>query len=145
MLDKKLIISIFIFSFLLFCTSIVKNKTRVIEKQIFKFEKKIEFLEKNLYESQLDFYYLTSPNVLQSKILFLTNDEYDYMKFSKIYLDYESFFETLEEELTQLEDKCAGFHINPALEYPLANGGLIIEDEKILKEMERKASSGVEY
>ena len=54
-------------------------------------------------------------------------------------------FETLEEELTQLEDKCAGFHINPALEYPLANGGLIIEDEKILKEMERKASSGVEY
>jgi hypothetical protein len=93
MLDKKLIISIFIFSFLLFCTSIVKNKTRVIEKQIFKFEKKIEFLEKNLYESQLDFYYLTSPNVLQSKILFLTNDEYDYMKFSKIYLDYESFFE----------------------------------------------------
>ena len=34
MINKKLIISITIFSVLLFFTSIIKNKTRIIEKNI---------------------------------------------------------------------------------------------------------------
>jgi len=89
--STKLIISITVFSFLLFCTSIVKNKTRVIEKHIISFEKKISSLEKDLYESQLDFYYLTSPKILQEKIAFLTNEHYQNMDISKIYLDYNKF------------------------------------------------------
>ena len=89
--SKKLLISIIAFSFLLFCTSIIKNKTRVIEKKIIFYEKKISSLEKELYESQLDYYYLTSPNNLQEKISFLTSDQYIYMDFSQIYLDYENF------------------------------------------------------
>ena len=59
-------------------------------------------------------------------------------------------FATLEEELTQLEGKYAGFHINPALEHlpqNSENGALYIEDEEMLKDMEmqnpRKGS--VEY
>ena len=79
------------FSFLLFCTSIVKNKTRVIEKNIAIYEKKISYLEKELHESQLDFYYLTSPKLLQEKISFLTNENYQYMNFSKIYLSFDNF------------------------------------------------------
>ena len=89
--NTKLIISIIIFSSLLFCTSIVKNKTRVIEKNIISYKKKVFDLEKELYESQLDFYYLTSPKILQEKISFLTNDNYQYMGISKIYLDYNNF------------------------------------------------------
>ena len=89
--NTKLIISIIIFSSLLFCTSIVKNKTRVIEKNIISYKKKVFDLEKELYESQLDFYYLTSPKILQEKIYFLTNDNYQYMGISKIYLDYNNF------------------------------------------------------
>lgn len=87
----KLIISIAVFSFLLFYTSIIKNKTRVIEKNIISYEKKISNLKKELYESQLDFYYLTSPKKLQEKISFLTNDQYQYMSISKIYLNYDNF------------------------------------------------------
>ena len=89
--STKLIISITIFSFLLFFTSIVKNKTRVIEKNIILHEQKISNLEKELYESQLDFYYLTSPKLLQEKISFLTNENYQYMSFSKIYLSFDNF------------------------------------------------------
>ncbi len=91
MLNTKLIISILVFSFLLFFTSIIKNKTRVIEKNIIFYEKKISNLEKELYESQLDFYYLTSPKILSEKISFLTNDQYQFMNISKIYLNYNNF------------------------------------------------------
>ena len=87
----KFIISIIIFSFLLFYTSTIKNNTRVIEKDIISYEKKISKLKKDLYESQLDFYYLSSPKILQEKISFLTNDLYQAMSFSKIYLDYYDF------------------------------------------------------
>ncbi len=89
--DTKLVISIIVFSFLLFFTSIVKNKTKVIEKNIIFYEKKISNLERELNESQLDFYYLTSPKILQEKISFLTNNQYHYMDISKIYLNYDKF------------------------------------------------------
>ena len=39
--SSKLIISIIVFSFLFFFTSIIKNKTRIIEKELILYEKKI--------------------------------------------------------------------------------------------------------
>ena len=54
-------------------------------------EKRIFTLEKELYESQLEFNYLTSPKILQEKLSFLTNDQFQNMSFSNIYLDYDSF------------------------------------------------------
>ena len=89
--NSKLIISVAVFSLLLFCTSVIKNKTRVIEKNIFLYEKKISELEKELYENQLDFHYLSSPKILQEKISFLTTDKYQYMNYYKIYFDLKSF------------------------------------------------------
>ena len=89
--NTKIIASIAIFSLLLFCTSIVKNKTRIIEKNISAYEKKISILQKDLYETQLDYHYLSSPKLLQEKIHFLTNDQYQHMNFSKIYLSYKDF------------------------------------------------------
>ncbi len=76
---------------MLFLTSIIKNKTRIIEKNIFKIENKISDIEKNLYESQLDYYYLTSPKLLKSKLEFLSDVDYVHMEFSKIYLNYKHF------------------------------------------------------
>ena len=55
MINKKIIISITIFSVLLFFTSIIKNKTRIIEKNISNNKIKIAVLEKEIYETQLDF------------------------------------------------------------------------------------------
>ncbi len=91
--NSKLIVSISVFSFLLFCTSIIKNKTRVIEKKIIYYEKVVSNLEKELFESQLDYHYLTSPKLLDEKISFLTSEQYQSMSFSKIYLDYNSFIQ----------------------------------------------------
>ena len=87
----KLIISVAVFSLLLFCTSVIKNKTRVIEKNIETYEKQIFTLKKELFESQLDFNYLTSPKMLQEKLSFLTNDQYQNLSISNIYLDYNNF------------------------------------------------------
>ena len=76
---------------MLFLTSIIKNKTRIIEKDILKYKNKIASTKKNLYESQLDYYYLTSPKLLKSKLEFLSDADYVHMEFSKIYLDYNHF------------------------------------------------------
>ena len=98
--DTKLTISIVVFSLLLFCTSVIKNKTNVIEKNITTYEKQIFDLEKELYESQLEFNYLTSPKILQQKLSFLTNDQFKNMNISDIYLDYESFISN-QKKITQ--------------------------------------------
>ena len=89
--NTKLIISVSVFSLLLFCTSVIKNKTRVIEKNIEIYEKQIFNLKKELFESQLDFNYLTSPKMLQEKLSFLTSDSYQNISISNIYLDYNNF------------------------------------------------------
>ena len=67
MFKLKIIISSVIFLFLLIITSIVKNQTRIIEKKLYKLNHKITLKEKNINESQLDFYFLTSPAEVEKK------------------------------------------------------------------------------
>ena len=62
----NLLISICIFSILLGITSTIKNQTRSIEKSINKLDKKIAIIEKDLYETELDYFYLSSPNNLSA-------------------------------------------------------------------------------
>ena len=87
----NLIISIFIFSILLSITSAIKNKTRIIEKSIYKIDRKIVSIEKDLHETELDYFYLSSPRNLSKKIKDLGDVEYMPMDFSRIYLDYRDF------------------------------------------------------
>ena len=87
----KLIISLCIFSILLGITSTIKNKTRIIEKNIYKIDRKIVAIEKDLYETELDYSYLSSPNNLSVKIKDLAFIEYVPMDFSRIYLNYRDF------------------------------------------------------
>ena len=68
MFSRNIIISLVGFCFSLIIISFLKNETRALEKEITKHEKKINFLKKNLYESQLDFYYLSSPKQISQKI-----------------------------------------------------------------------------
>ena len=90
----KLIISICIFSILLGTTSAIKNQTRIIEKSIYKIDKKIAASEKDLYEIELDYSYLSSPNNLSVKIKDLDFIEYAPMDFSRIYLNYRNFVDS---------------------------------------------------
>jgi len=94
MFKIKLIISICIFSILLGVTSAIKNQTRIIEKSIYKIDRKIVTIEKDLHETELDYSYLSSPNNLSKKIQDLGFIDYMPMDFSRIYLDYRDFMDS---------------------------------------------------
>ncbi len=87
----KVLISIFIFTSLLVGTSIIKNKTREIEKKIYLISKDINFIEKDLNESYLDFSYLSSPSLIEQKIELFKSNQYFPMEYSKIFLSLSDF------------------------------------------------------
>ena len=89
----NLLISICIFSILLGITSTIKNQTRSIEKSINKLDRKIATIEKDLHETQLDYFYVSSPGYLSEKIKQLAFIEYMPMDFSRIYLNYRHFID----------------------------------------------------
>ena len=94
MFKINLIISICIFSILLGITSAIKNQTRIIEKNIYKIDRKIAVIEKDLHETQLDYFYVSSPGYLSKKIKQLAFIEYMPMDFSRIYLNYGDFIDS---------------------------------------------------
>ena len=100
----NLITSIFIFSILLVITSAIKNKTRIIEKNIYKIDRKIAAIEKDLHETQLDYFYVSSPGYLSKKIKQLAFIEYIPMDFSRIYLNYIDFTDS-QKKITILKIK----------------------------------------
>ena len=87
----SIVLSIVIFSFFLGFTSVIKNQTRITEKKIEKVTLKIFNVKKDLHETELDFYYLSSPKNLSKKITELGLIDYTPIEFSKIYLDYKDF------------------------------------------------------
>ena len=91
MFKIKILISITFFSSLLVFTSIIKNKTREIEKKIFNLSKINNLKNKDLNESQLDLSYLTSPSMIEKRIKEINIIEYFPMDYSKIYLDISNF------------------------------------------------------
>ena len=56
MVNFKFIFSITIFISLLIITSFIKNQSRIIEKQIMKINSLVKSKEKNLSETELDFF-----------------------------------------------------------------------------------------
>ena len=91
MFKINLIISVCIFSILLGTTSAIKNQTRIIEKNIYKIDRKIAVIEKDLHETQLDYFYVSSPGYLSKKIKQLAFIEYMPMDLSRIYFNYKDF------------------------------------------------------
>jgi len=87
MFKRKFIISITTFIIFLIITSIIKNKTRVIEKEITSMKIKIASLEKNINEAQLEFYYLTSPAEIEKRINVIGYDNYQPISYSKIFFN----------------------------------------------------------
>ena len=98
----KLIISICIFSILLGITSAIKNQTRIIEKSIYKIDRKIAVIEKDLHETQLDYFYVSSPGYLSKKIKQLDFIEYMPLDFSRIYFSYRDFTDS-QKKITTLK------------------------------------------
>jgi hypothetical protein len=89
----KFIIASSIFISFLLVTSIIKNKTRVIEKNISNLSKIILIKTKNINEAQLDFHYLTSPAEIEKKLSIIGFDNYKPIKYSNIFFDISDFTE----------------------------------------------------
>ena len=87
---KFIVSAIVLVSFLIF-TSTIKNKTRVIEKNITNLNKKILLTKKNLNEAQLEFYYLASPAEVEKKLNIIGFDNYYPISYSRIFLDFSEF------------------------------------------------------
>ena len=87
MSKTKLIMSITIFVTFLLITSAIKNKTRIIEKQISYLDKDIFLKEKNVNETELDFFYLTSPAELEKKLNLIGLNNYKPIQYSNIYFN----------------------------------------------------------
>ena len=86
MLKTKFIVSFIIFTTFLIITSAIKNKTRVIEKQISDLNLKVLMKKKDINETQLDFFYLTSPSEIEKKLDIIGFDRYLPIKYSNIFL-----------------------------------------------------------
>ena len=91
MFKSKISLSLIIFFFLLIIISIIKNETRSLEKKIYQLNKKIFSKEKDLNESEFDFFYLSSPVIIEKKINNLGKNNYLPMNHSKIFLSFSSF------------------------------------------------------
>ena len=103
MFKMKFIISISLFiSFLLF-TSTIKNKTRVIEKNISNLTTKIFIKSNDINEAQLDFHYLTSPAEIEKKLSVIGSDIYQPIKYSRIFFDISDFTE-IQNKISNLEN-----------------------------------------
>lgn len=93
MFKTKFIISTTIFVLFLIITSVIKNKTRVIEKKISNLNERIFIKKKDINETQLDFYYLTSPAEIEKKLDIIGFDNYQPIKYSNIFFDISDFTE----------------------------------------------------
>ena len=93
MFKMKFIIALSVFISLLVVTSTIKNKTRVIEKNISNLTTKIFIKTSDLNEAQLDFDYLTSPAEIEKKINIIEFDNYQPIKYSRIFFDISDFIE----------------------------------------------------
>ena len=93
MFKMKFIIALSVFISLLVVTSTIKNKTRVIEKNISNLTTKIFIKTKDFNEAQLDFHYLTSPAEIEKKLSVIGFDNYLPIKYSNIFFDISDFTE----------------------------------------------------
>ena len=104
MFKMKLIIASSIFISFLLITSTIKNKTRVIEKNISNLSKIILFKTKDINEAQLDFHYLTSPAEIEKKLGIIGSDNYQPIKYSNIFFDISDFTE-IQNKISNLQNK----------------------------------------
>jgi hypothetical protein len=91
MFKTKFIISVTIFFTFLVITSVIKNKTRIIEKNISHLNSTMLIKKRNINEAQLDFYYLSSPAELEKKLDKIGFYNYRPIKYSNIFFDISDF------------------------------------------------------
>jgi hypothetical protein len=80
---RNILILITLISGLIF-TSLIKNKTRLLEKELLYLDKEINILSSDLSEASLDFHYLTTPERISLLAKNFLNENFMYYKESQI-------------------------------------------------------------
>ena len=80
---RNILILIILISGLIF-TSLIKNKTRLLEKELLYLDKEINILSSDLSEASLDFHYLTTPERISLLAKNFLNENFMYYKESQI-------------------------------------------------------------
>ena len=93
MVKTRLFISLIVFAMMLFCISMVKNKSRIIEKSIEFKQKNISSLKNDLYETQLDYFYLSSSENLTKTMNRFNKHEFKHLDLSNIYSNFDEYIE----------------------------------------------------
>ena len=104
MFKAKLIISFSLFFTFLVITSIIKNKTRIIEKKIVNLKLNVLNKKNVINEAQLDFHYLSSPSELEKRINIIGFKKYQPIKHSNIYYSFYDFLK-LQNKISKLKNK----------------------------------------
>jgi len=103
MFKSKFIISSIIFIIFLLITSTIKNKTRIIEKKITSLNSKILSRERDINETQLEFYYLSSPVEIEKRIETLGFINYEPISYSKIFFKFTDLI-NMENKTSNIKD-----------------------------------------
>ena len=89
--NKKKLIIILTYASFFIAIPIIKNETRLIEKKIQQHKIETNYLEKNLSEAVLEFYYLSSPEILEKKVNRNIDINYQNLNISQIYQNIDDF------------------------------------------------------
>ena len=101
MFNSKLFFSLVVFMFFLIITSLVKNQSRIMEKQIKGLNSNIITKEKNISEAEMELSYLSSPNEIEKKFNNRDQEKFEPIKHSNIFFDLHDF-NILEKKLSNL-------------------------------------------
>ncbi len=91
MFKKVIILSIVCFFSLTVITSLIKNSSRNLEKDILKLKRDVYLLEKQVSEAEIDFIYLSNPEQITKKILDFDKKKYTTFDHSRIFLSINHF------------------------------------------------------
>ena len=101
MFNSKLSFSLAVFTIFLIITSLIKNQSRIMEKQTNILNINIVAKEKNISEAEMEFSYLSSPNEIEKKINNKDLEKFEPVKHSNIFYNIHDF-NILEKKLSNL-------------------------------------------
>ena len=76
-------------------------ETRVIEKKILSLSTEIALKKEDVNESQLDYYYLSSPAEIENRLYVIGFDDYKPISYSKIFFQISDFIK-IEKKISNL-------------------------------------------
>ena len=105
MFNRPIIILFSIFFLLILSVSVIKNKSRNLEKEIFKLKSDILILEKYINDAEVEYIYLSSPEILIKNLDRLNKNEYSTQKPYRIFYSTDQFVQNISKRKEKVEKK----------------------------------------